>query len=239
MNINRRKLVALMALAPAIAPSMLKQAFAQTAPALDVRNPTATYGQSVTYDIFRKKKKIGQHTVQFSNSGEGLVVDIESKIVVTVLKVPVFKFNYVSNELWVDGKLNRVEAATNDNGKKHKVLAERAAGEDTMQLTDKDGKAATDMVDYSSNHWNSNVVQAKKMFNTITGKAADIEYKAMGKETISLSNSEKSPIDATRYELSGKIQSELWYDDAGRWVQLRFKGEDGNYIEYRCKGFNS
>ncbi len=233
MDINRRKLLTLMA----VAPTLLKQAFAEASATLDDRNPIATYGQSVFYDIYRKKKKIGQHTVQFTKTDSDLRVNIESKITVTVLKVPVFRFNYQSNETWVDGRLQRVKAATDNNGKKHQVSAKRTG--DDMLLTDKKGETTTAKVAYSSNHWNSNVVTADKMFNTLTGEANDIVFKNVGVETITMSNDAKTEIEASHYQLVGKVETEVWYDNAGRWVKLRFKGEDGNFVEYRCKGFNA
>ena len=42
-------------------------------------------------------------------------------------------------------------------------------------------------------------------------------------------------IPATRFAYSGDLQNEVWYDDAGRWVKMRFKGRDGSTIEYVCR----
>ena len=232
MNINRRKLLALMA----VAPTLIKHVLAETAVTLDDRNPMATYGQSVLYDIYRKNKKIGEHTLQFTNTDNRLLVEIESKIVVTVLKVPVFRFNYQSTETWVDGQLQSVNAATDNNGKKHQVSAERAGGD--MTLRDKKGDTTTAKIAFTSNHWNSKVLSADRMFNTLTGKASDAVFVTTGVETINLGDDADSTIEATRYQLTGKVNTDVWYDNTGRWVQLRFKGEDGNTVEYRCKGFN-
>ena len=40
---------------------------------------------------------------------------------------------------------------------------------------------------------------------------------------------------ATRYAYSGDLKADVWYDDAGRWVKLRFRGRDGSVIEYVCR----
>jgi len=235
MNIKRRSLLAFLA----VAPTLLKQAIAETAATLDERNPVAAYGHAVVYSVYRKNQKIGEHTLQFTNNDHKLLVDIESRIVVTVLKLPVFRFNYRSTETWIDGQLQSVDAATNNNGKKHQVSAKRISNNmPHLLLKDKKGNTTTAKIAYTSNHWNSHALTADKMFNTLTGKANDIVLETIGVETISLGNDTKNTITATRYRLAGKLKTDVWYDNAGRWVQLRFKGEDGNAIEYRCKGFN-
>jgi hypothetical protein len=43
------------------------------------------------------------------------------------------------------------------------------------------------------------------------------------------------PVTATRYRYSGELETEAWYDDAGRRVKLRFKGRDGTPIAYKCR----
>lgn len=238
MNINRRRLLALMTMAPVC----LKKAFAETATSLDQRNPVAAYGQTVVYGIYRKNKKIGEHTLQFTNTDSAdnkLLVEIESKIVVTVLKVPVYRFNYRSTETWVDSQLQSVDAATNDNGKKHQVSAKRISDDmEHMLLKDKDGNTLKAKIAFTSNHWNSHVISADKMFNTLTGEANDIGLETISVDTIQFGNDTENTIEATRYRISGKVNTDVWYDSVGRWVQLSFKGKDGTVIEYRCQGFN-
>jgi hypothetical protein len=31
------------------------------------------------------------------------------------------------------------------------------------------------------------------------------------------------------------LNTEVWYDDLGRWVKMRFNGPDGSAIEYVCR----
>ena len=43
-------------------------------------------------------------------------------------------------------------------------------------------------------------------------------------------------MDATRYRYSGELeQTEVWYDDEGRWLRLRFPGGDGLPIDFICR----
>ncbi len=230
MNRQRRKTLQL-ALASLL--SLKYQALMANPLPLNPRDPRASYGALVNYDIYRKNKRIGKHTVRFSNDGDTLIVNVESKITVTVLKVPVYRFNYQSTETWIDGELQQVTATTNDNGKQSRVEAVRTGI--TMLLTDKAGKQSPSNVSYTSNHWNSDVLKSKELFNTLTGKANSIVLENLGKTSLTVNS---DSIEATHYRLAGDLKTDLWYDEQGRWIQLRFKGDDGSVIEYRCKGFN-
>jgi hypothetical protein len=47
-------------------------------------------------------------------------------------------------------------------------------------------------------------------------------------------DTERGPVMATRYAYHGDLETEVWYDDFGRWVKMRFAGRDGSTIEYVC-----
>ena len=178
------------------------------------------YPQAVEYTIRRKGKKVGTHTVAFSNIDNGLRVDVESKITVTILKVPVFKFRYTAFEQWQNGALINVEAKTN------------SGGDITNASFTPD---ASDAIAFSSNHWNVNVLGASKIFNTLTGNISDVSIDLVGNETLEENN---LAVSAKRYRYTGDIQADVWYDQNNRWVKLQFKGEDGSVISYTANPLN-
>jgi hypothetical protein len=55
---------------------------------------------------------------------------------------------------------------------------------------------------------------------------------AQGSEIIPTEN---GLIKAKRYTYSGDLNNEVWYDNEGRWVKMRFKASDGSIIDYVCK----
>jgi hypothetical protein len=42
-------------------------------------------------------------------------------------------------------------------------------------------------------------------------------------------------VEATHYKYEGEIQNDVWYDAEGRWVRMKFLGDDGSAIEFRCR----
>ena len=46
---------------------------------------------------------------------------------------------------------------------------------------------------------------------------------------------ERGGIPATHHAYTGDLSTEVWYDDAGRWVKMRFEAQDGSTIDYVCR----
>jgi len=187
-----------------------------------------SYPDTTRYKIERNGKNIGTHTVTFTHSGSGLQVDVLSKIKVTILKVPVYRFNYSANEIWENGNLVQVNARTDDNGSVSNatLLAQNDGG---VQLTNSEGTSNVGALPFSSNHWNAEVVSANTIFNTLTGKLNTVEIANLGAERLRANGME---VAATRYRYSGDFAADVWYDDRDRWVKLEFKNDDGSLISY-------
>ncbi|MEM7258836.1 MAG: DUF6134 family protein, partial [Pseudomonadota bacterium] len=184
----------------------------------------ALYDGGATYTIFRKGKPIGTHKVDIAVADKRLTVDVTSKIRVTVLKIPVFSFDYRATEQWQDNTLLSVESEVQENDK-NTIVSMTTQGDQTTLSTGKE-KLTTDRLDYTSNHWNPSVLGSRRVFNTLTGQASDVSIALIDEQ------SEVNGVAATRYRYSGDIEAEVWYDRQGRWVKLQFKGEDGSKIEY-------
>ncbi len=202
-----------------LAVSLLATAFAPTTvyAETDARSAdahAALYPAVTQYDITRNGKNVGTHTLTFNQTSDRLTVDVESNIVVTVLKVPVFRFNYTANEVWKEDQLISLTARTN-----------RAGDITTASLSDE----AAVSVEHASNHWNPDVLNAKVVFNTLTGNLSQVMIESLGAETLEANG--ESVISA-HYRYSGDIQADVWYDSEQRWIKLQFKGDDGSNIVY-------
>ena len=184
----------------------------------------AAYDNPTTYTITRKGKKIGTHELRIDKNGNDITVDVISKIRVTVLKIPVFQFDYSATEFWKDGALESVTSDVKENDKETSVKLQSAGGTSVLSSAGKEEKAAR--LNFTSNHWNPAVTSATRVFNTLTGKASDVTVEFIGNETIG------SGIEAKHYRYSGDITADTWYDTTGKWVKLSFAGKDGSLIEY-------
>jgi len=203
-------------------------------PTLTNNDPLAVYGAAVKYRITRNGKRIGTHTVTFTEADETLNVRLESKITVTVLKVPVYRFNYVSEERYTAGKLKSITATTNENGKVKKgSLDNQTAGKSILQQANGQTREFAPIL-MGSNHWQPAALQETFLFNTLTGKPSKVTLKALGSSPLTL-NGKK--VDAQHYNYSGSIRADVWYDEQGRWLQLSFTGDDGSFIKYEITDY--
>ena len=70
------------------------------------------------------------------------------------------------------------------------------------------------------------------MLNTVTGELNRVEIISRGVETL---KSKHGEIIGQRYSYTDDLDTEVWYDQKGRWVGMEFKGKDGSIITYVCQ----
>jgi hypothetical protein len=162
--------------------------------------------------------------------GERLGVESNFQLKIDFLFFTAFQYDYQSTATWANGQLHRLNATIDDDGELFSVLAVRKS--DLFQLNVPDGVVSVDAPLYPTNHWNPAVVEQVRVLNTLTGKINNVQIKAQNKESVLTEN---GTIEATRYAYSGDLETEVWYDDAGRWVKMRFKARDGSTINYVCR----
>lgn len=200
----------------------------------DASQTASLYAKSTSYRIMRKGKRIGKHSIQIEKSTtegtEEFTVAVNSRIKVTILKVPVFSFNYQATEVWQDGMLQKVEAETTENSTKTVVSAVRQGAE--FVLTQNQKRETVSGLEHASNHWNPAVLRSTSLFNTLTGKRNSVQVELLGVSRLDLP---AGSIEATHFRYTGNLQAEVWYDNNGRWVQLKFEGDDGSVILYQLE----
>ncbi len=196
----------------------------QTTSAIEV---AALYEPETRYSIYRKGKKIGEHSLNISTTESDVRVSVESQITVRVLKVPVFKFSYQSSELWENDQLTSVESVTVTNRKTEKASLENINGSSTLR--NDTGTTKTDLLPFATNHWHIGAVEQTVLFNTVKGTAGRVQVEKIPNEKLQIDQKELS---VTHYKYTGDIVAESWYDSNNRWVKLAFLGSDGSQITY-------
>ncbi len=192
--------------------------------------PHTKYGDQIFFDVYREDSKVGFHWVKFTKMGKGIGVESKFKLRINFLFFTAFQFDYQSTATWTKGHLRRLKATIDDDGKLFSILAVRKL--DFFRLNGPDGEVRVNAPLYPTNHWNVAVLEQNRVLNTLTGKINNIQIKAQNREPVLTENGN---IFATRYTYSGDLETEVWYDDAGRWVKMRFKARDGSTIKYVCR----
>lgn len=184
---------------------------------------------ALEYEVLRKNKKIGTHRIWFDETDTGTKVTTRTEMKVKLLFVTVFKYEYVSEELWCGNKLLKVETRVNDNGTRINTLAVNNDERFVAELNGKSYELPADF--YTTNHWNAGVVKTDKVFNTITGKINAVSYQPTGEAILQTKLGEKA---VTQFAVDGELAINSFYDHAGNWSGMAFEHEDGSLIEFRC-----
>ncbi len=192
-------------------------------------DPTALYGDSIIFDVIRNGDVVGNHHVKLEKTGQIFNISSAFKLEIKLLFLVAYRFQYLSKEVWENGNLQSLTSQVNDDG--DKTLIELSSDGSQVTISGPEGEIQTQRPLFVTTHWNADVIGQKRILNTITGLINKVEIKKMDRQSIS---TETGPVTATRYAYEGELRTEVWYDDAGRWVKMKFKGRDGSDIEYKC-----
>lgn len=204
---------------------------------LSSADPIILYGKEMAFDVFRKNERVGRHTVRFQREGAALLVKSSFELSIDAFFLTFYQFSYESNTKWRDGAVESLEVQVDDNGEKFYLKAHRQAGVTVIKSSNGNGRFKGHL--FPTNHWDVRVLTATQVLNTLTGKVNNVRIEPRGQEDVS---TERGKIMANRYSYTGELETEVWYDEQGRWVKMRFSGKDGIPIEYvcrHCQGFHS
>ena len=192
--------------------------------------PIALYGKEILFDVERAGKTVGYHRTVFKVTDGELSVRNTFHVEIKIFFINAFRFHYDSHAVWTRGQLRELNVTVDDDGTAFSLNA-KSNGID-MQIESGNGSFQVKDNLFPTNHWNANVLGQTRVLNTLTGHINQVRIDAAGQELIMTEN---GYVMATKYRYSGELENEAWYDGAGRWVKLAFKGRDGTPITYKCR----
>ena len=193
-------------------------------------DPIALYGPEIYFDVLRKGKPSGLHTVKFERTKDGFIVRSNFELSVKFLFVTAYRFVYRSESLWIGGILQHLTAEVEDNGSPFVISASKQGNSVVVDHDNQKYEVSAPL--YPTNHWNAEVLSQRRVLNTLTGRVNRVTIKPLSREIVT---TEYGDITANRYAYTGDLDTEVWYDDMGRWVKMRFAARDGSTVEYVCR----
>jgi hypothetical protein len=189
--------------------------------------PTGT----ITYDVWRDGSQIGTHTVEFTRDGDELKVHTRIRIAVKLLLVTIYRFEHDADEDWVDGKLMRFAAKTDDNGTDRDVLLVRQGDELRGHYNDQQTQIPGNLIPASL--WNPATVDQTMMIEPTKGRAKAVTVIDRGVEQVKLP---WGTVPAHHYSVTGDIRREVWYGEDGQVVQAAYRAKDGSLLTFKLRG---
>lgn len=202
-------------------------AAAETPPA--TTDPFRLYGNKIVFDVERDGDVVGSYVIDFKRTDHGVVAEARADVDVNLLFIPVYTLRYHAQELWSGGELQSIEASTNDDGDLVQVQATRDSNGLRVETN---GRSYETPAVFPISHWNAALLEGGPMLNGMTGEVDQVQVFDQGLDTVSTRN---GSLRARHYLYSGDLNGEIWYDEDGRWVKLRFRAKDGSMIDYICR----
>ena len=188
------------------------------------------YGKRIEFDVLRDGKPVGEHVTTFALTANGLKVHSRTELGISVLFIPVYRFEYDSQSLWCGESLSRLSARTKDRGENTLTEVEPAAGGLVVRHEGREQQVAENLI--PTDHWNPHVLQRSEVLNTITGRVNTVQISSCTSHSKVVATAAPG---GSCYQYSGDLEARVWYDESMRWVGLEFAGRDGSEIVYVCR----
>lgn len=210
---------------------LLRAAAATLAAVIITAGATQAQAETLNYTVLRDGKTIGTHAVTIDQNGFETNVSVETDIAVKVLFVTAYKFKHTSQEKWANGQLMSIRSTTDDDGTPKVLSAQTENGAITVDSTVKghERRQKADAGTLPASLWNPATVQQNALLNTLDGQVMNIQVQDLGAETVDVGG---ASLNAQHYALSGELTRDLWFDDAGRLVRMRFPDKTNTEIVY-------
>ena len=179
------------------------------------------------FAIHRDGSPIGSYRATFVVAGERLLVEVDITVEINLAFITVYRFEHKRREVWQNGQLIELETRIDDDGAESHVLAH--AGAEGLEVDGPAGRIVVPRDIVPSGYWNAATVGQTRLLDSEDGVILNIQISGGELETIAAGERE---IRARHYRITGDLEKDVWYDEAGVWVGLSFSARDGSKIEY-------
>ena len=208
-------LVALAALLMAVAPSQLSAGVPAE--------------REWRFEVLLDDKPIGFHRFHLSGAGDTHQLHSEASFQVKILGLTVYDYKHQSTELWQNDCLQRIDAATDDNGEKFFVRGNGAS--DRLVLERQTDTASLPGCVMTFAYWNPVMLQQQRLLNAQTGDYTRVAVERLGQKKLEVQG---RTVPALHYRIrTGERDIELWYSSDYDWLGLSSTIGGDRRLHYR------
>lgn len=190
--------------------------------------------KTLDFTVLRNGKEIGTHSYTISDHGDKTLVEVNTDIQVKVLFVTTYKFRHAAKEVWRDGKLVSLTSTTDDDGTQKALQISVNADKLNVDsfVHNQDRRQNADINTQPASLWNPAIVHQHKILNTHDGTLMKINVSDFGTEVVEAAGAQ---VSAHHYAISGELTRDVWFNDTGDLVRVRFPDKTNTEIIYALK----
>jgi Family of unknown function (DUF6134) len=173
----------------------------------------ASYRYRIHHQVFGD---IGEHRMTVARAGDAIVVEHTAELAVEILGITAFHRRTRFRELWRDERLVEFDGLVEDNGEPFAVAAH--ADGDRLVVQGPAGRIAAPADTAPSEPSLEFAITREWFFDSRTGALLNTAVTRAGRDPLKVGD---RVVKATRYEIAGDLDQQVWFDDSGAWVQWR------------------
>ncbi len=175
--------------------------------------------------VLRHGNVIGEHRFDFSRRGDDFVVEVAIDIAVDFLGITLFRFTHRAEEVWRDGWLHALTAATDDDGQLWRIRSARSEGALRGTVNDVGFDVSGYVVPASL--WHRDTPRSQVLFSTIDGRVKVVNSAALGEDAVPVAGRARP---ARHFRLTGELERDVWYAEDCSIAKVTFPARDGSLI---------
>ena len=173
----------------------------------------ASYRYRIHHQIFGD---IGEHRMTVARQGDAIVVEHTAELAVEILGFTAFHRRTRFREVWRDDRLIEFDGLVEDNGEPFPVRA-RVEGEHLV-VEGRAGRIEAPPGTAPSEPSLEFAIRREWFFDSKTGALLNATVTPAGREPLKVGD---GVVEASKYEVTGDLEQDVWFDATGAWVQWR------------------
>jgi len=188
----------------------------------------ATDARTSTFAVLRNDDRIGSNTISVAQNGVQTTVEIVTHVKVSFAFVTVYRFDQTETEQWASGRLQALNATTDDNGAVQKTSVSSSGNAMLVHANGQPTTIAVPIVPASL--WNAALLTQAQALDPKDGSIVPVKVTDRGEEDLVV---EGRPVRARHYVITTKFTQDVWYDANHRLVKVELRAPDGSRISYQ------
>jgi hypothetical protein len=180
---------------------------------------------SLHYAITRDGEPVGFYEMELSRDGNRFQVRTRTDIAVSFLGIVLYRLQGSSDELWVDGRLQRFHARSDDGGKPREVAVRPRAGEFDLVENGIEHSVSGDLL--PGTLWHPATLTATELIDPIDCTRNKVRVIDRGMEQITVHG---RSVPAHHIAILEQRALDVWYEADGRILAMSYRAWDNSLI---------